>query len=686
MVWAAVLLPLTILFPNQKILDFDAKATAIGPLLERLSAQTGAKLKASPKIAQEIVFVRAKGVELKDLKARLAEALSAEWTRDGVTDVLTRTPAIEKQIWKSQVAYRRKLVEEALKDAQRRVALKFDAKALAIGLLAQGSGADSQSDPAAARRRFEAEKDLFSRGPMSRLLDRLVLACNPDDLAAVGPYERHIFKLNPTQMQRGIDRSKFEAAMAAFSVEQQAWIDEAAKVTFPDSQDGRMVSDPRSQLRNGTTLSGISLEVRRGEMTALFNANLTSEAAQPFGNTVLMQTMFADPARKFLDSQMTPAAANTEDPVVELSVDSREFQDRMSEAFMSRQPAALTPRMRGLMLGVESNDPLSWTVSDALSTYAESRKVNVVAALPDQALTIAFSVARQQPLRAGQFMRGLLDSGTVDLHEKDGWAVIVPGDRVEAALDFTPRAAVAELMKSVFAAGRLDIHDYARYAFQSKRLNRGGLGEYFLAMYDRSFLGASDRTDWKSLQLYGSFSPMEQRAMESGGRYPYSGMSPDQRTIVERIVYWYRLTRGQINADGEIASSNVWSVEPTDSFAMGVPSSCVVVAKAKSSPTIVAYGKGADGQIRPLRSLDAYTLATIEAEIVGNSDRMSQYGVAGLAGYAPGANSILTLRVEVTPGVWAQSDITVPDFDANAVPVPWDKLPDPYPKQIEAAI
>ncbi len=83
-----------------------------------------------------------------------------------------------------------------------------------------------------------------------------------------------------------------------------------------------------------------------------------------------------------------------------------------------------------------------------------------------------------------------------------------------------------------------------------------------------------------------------------------------------------------------------------------------------------------------LRSIDPYTLAVVENEIVGNPGRMASYGVANLVGYAPGAEKLVTIRIELAAGVWKESTITVSDYDPNATPVPWDKLPEPYAKQI----
>ncbi|MCO5298108.1 MAG: hypothetical protein M9921_14765 [Fimbriimonadaceae bacterium] len=682
MVWVAAFLPLLGHCLGPDAVDFDAKAAPLGQVLERLAAGTGSKLAASPKIAREIVFVHVQGVRLDELKAKLAEAVVGEWTREGETEVLGRGPAQERAIRSEHLAYRRKLVDAALKDAQAELEHPYNARALAAGFAALPTEASVRNDLTAGRARYLRERSLIAQGPLSRLLKRLVLACDPRDLAAVGPFSRALFTTSPTQMQRGFDRKKFDAAVALFAKEQQAWIDEAAKVTLaPDP--GATVSDPRTQLRFSPSQSRFVLEVRRGEMTALFNVNLQIGKA-PWGQ-IVNQASFADPARSFMDAHMLPGPPLADDREVELSPDSREFEDAFRIAAEAATPATITPKLRQLMLGVETNDPLSWVVSDALAAYAEVKGVNLVAAVPDRALTWAHFMARGQPLRVKTFMQALLGSETVRLDETEGWAVLVPADRFEAALDFTPRSAVAALVKSVFEHGRLDMKEYARYAFASKRLNRGGIGDWFLAMIDRSVLGASDRTDWNGLRLYGSLSELQQRDLEAGARLPYAGMNLEQRAIIERIVFGGEI-RSEVQTGSGITKLSATSVEPTDAFPTGVPATCVVTGRSLVHPTLVAYGKDAEGTVRPLRGLDPSNLAGIELNVRGDPEQMAIYGVANLVGYAPGADKKVMLRVEVVPGVWTESVITIADYDPKANPVSWEQLPEPYREQIAKAI
>lgn len=682
MVILAAILAVTGLQPIQSpsSIDFEASAATLDQVLTKLSIQSGSRLRAAPIIAKELIFIHVKGVRLDDLKARIAEAAKATWEKREDAEYLIRSPEVARAIKTEHLAYRRKLVDEGLGQARRSLETPFNAMALASGLATLPSRNETRNDPVAAQSAYNRERDLFAQGPRARLLNRLILACHPDDLAAIGPHERAIFTATPTPMQRGFDSKKLRQAFELFGAEQTAWIEEAAKAAFPQDPEGRMVSDPRTQLRPGPTIDGFALEVRRGEMTALFNVNLIGRTP---GN-VLTQASFADSARNFLNAQMTPTAPNPNDPVVEFSGDALEFARTAKEAFSSRLSPQLSKRMREMALGVEVNDPLSWTVSDALHAYARSKSVNLVVSPPDSMLSIAMFVSQAQPLRAGAFMKALVESATLAKTEREGWEVYVPADRYESMIDFTPRAATATLVREALAENAFDIQDYATYAFRSKRLNRGGLGDLFLAMIDRSYLGASDRTDWDSLRLYGSLSEQKRRELEAGARIPFAGMTEEQRSIVHRIAFQREIRSERQTGEGSISSSS--PIEPTIAFPNGVPSGSTVGARVTTNPVLVAYGRDADGTLKPLRAIDEFTLASYEVDSAGDPQLKERYGLAGLTGFALGNHRLIALKVEFAPSIWRESLITVSDYPRDANPVAWNALPEPYRKRIYDAI
>lgn len=664
-------------------MDFEAGATSVAAVVAKLGEQTHTKMKASPKVGAEIVFVRTKGVKLEELKGKLAEAIYGSWTTDGDTLVLTRQPADERAIWARHVALRRKYLDSELERIQKLVAVPFDASGLAKGL--QALGKEEPRDPAAARKRHQQESTLFAKGPASRLLYRLLLACNPDDLAGIGPYSRTVFRLNPTAMQKGFSPAKYGQALADFAKEQRDWKDEAALANFGTDRGSSVVSDPRIQLDYGDlSQAEPGLDISRSEMAALFSANLMGEPGQ-FGRRVMSQASLADPSRKFLDAMIASPPAGREDPVVALSPHSQEFLRMLKVTFMRGEGEPLSEKSLELLLHPDEIDPLSFGTNEVLRLYGETEKVNVVAAIPDSALGVLWFNAQESSLKLYQGLNAILRSGTVDLKEGAGWAVFTHGDPYETPASFTPRGPMTAFMKSLVAKGRLDLRDYARFAFQSGRVARTGLSEYYMAFFDRSALGALDRTDWNGLSLYGSFNETLQKGLDEGKRIPIGPMTAAQKAVIRRVAYAGEIQSETQQGDGSAMLTNP-TVEPTEAFAAGLPATGVVTARTKSTPTVVAYGKAANGKVRPLRGLNVWTLATVENEVLGDPRKMQSYGVSGLVGYAPGADKMVALRVELMPNVWKEMPLTMPEYDASARPVRWDQLPEPWPKQIRDAI
>lgn len=669
---------------TQAKIDFDVKAMQVAPLLAQLSKQTGSKLTANARIGQQILFIRAHEVTLPDLKARIAEALDATWSKVDDREILERTPGQDKALWTKHLAARRKLVDVALGRAKKDLEKPFDAKTLAAAVASLPTQAQTQADPAAARRSYEVQKSFASKAPMSRFLNRLLLAANPDDLAAVGPYERAVFRVKPTKRQKGIAPSGYDAAVAAFAKEQALWIDAAAQLPSSEGS-STSIQDPRAGLNvSPGDVANVKLELIRGDAAGLFYANLYKEQQSGFSFPIA-QNSYSSPEREFLDGQMNAKPPGEDDPLVDLSPDSKAFQARLTEIFVSAQPNAPKPEILSLLMSADTKDILSFAVSDGLMAFAQSKNQNMVASLPDSAFAIAAFLSTTHPVHVKELVDALTRSGTLDFSEKGSWTLATPTDRVEADLQFTPRAPVATLIKAVTEKGRLDVRDYAKYAYGSGRISRMGLGDWYLMLLDRAFLAGVDHTDWNGLRLFGSFSEAEQGRLISGERFAFPGLRSDQRAIVDRIVYSGEI-RSEVQAGGGASTTNRAPLEPTEAYANGLPAKGAVAARSRDLQVLVAYSKGTDGKTRPLRSVNVGTLAYIEQEVVGNPAKMAAYWVPGLVGYAPGTDVLLTLRVELDPGLWKEIAMTVPNYDSRATPLPWTKLPEPYPAQIKDAI
>ncbi len=649
---------------------FAGSAMPVWKIVRELEHQGAKSLTVDAKIRSEVVFIRSSQEGLSAVKAKLASALNATWVKEPSSEVLRRLPAQDKELLEQHRTRRLKEVNKAMEAARLSLKEPFDARTLAQGLadLKPAASDDRQGQI----RVSQLERKLFAQGPAARLLKSLLLACKPEDLAAIGPYERGVFTIHPTKKQYGFDKARFDAVARQFAKEQSEWVEAAAAVAFPKNSNGGTVSDPRLQTQIAPDAAqAVHLNVVRGDMTGLFLVNLVADD----GLATLAQDNVADSAREFLDGQMTPEPADPNDPVVKYTSKATEDLIKHAQAmFGVGGEDAMSPELQFVLQHPDEVDPQDLVVADTFRAYAAKVNKNVVAWLSDDAFNWLTFMAVQRPLRAQAGIDGLVRSGTLTKDENGNWLIYRPLDSVTAKAGFTPREAMATLVQTMTRKGSLFLSDYASYAFATHRINRSGLGEVWLMLLDRSYGSMLDHTDWNGLKLYGSLTPEQQRAMEGGAEYRLMTLSPEQRSICERVVYGREL-RSESFIDNGTTQQLSASIEPTEAFPNGLPDHGTLSAKVKSMPIIYAYGKGTDGTVRPLRSVNEATIAAIETQVVGKADQMAQYGVKGLVGYAMGGQKTVLLRVNLDKGLWREFTIMEPVYDPNAKPGKWSELP-----------
>ncbi len=664
-------------------IDFSCKATSLRAALTSLSQATGHKLEANGVVADQVVMLEVHDVSLQDLKERIAAVVAGTWERKNDREIIQRLPKQSDAIVADYRAKRKKLLAAEQERFRKLVEKPFQAKVLLQGLANLGNEPSPGGERAESIAYWEKQRNLFEAGPLARLLRRLFVATSLDDLATVGPYERHIFTPKPTKRQKGISKAKFDQAVAAYRQEQTAWAEICRGVDFGEDTRGRMVSDPRTQLKHDPNAAEFQFIYSRGDMTGLGMINLRgADDPNTGGRYIIAQADLAGPEREFMNASMKPESVSADDPAIRLSEDSKVMDKAFMGMMATRKNVALSPEIYALVLNPETKDPLSFSVTDALRDYADSKNSNFIASLPDSLFSWMFFATSRRAGRLGVVMDTFRRTGALEFEEKDGWILATPGYRYEDELNFTPRKAMGDLVRSTAKRGTMDTVDFATFAFRSNRISRRGLESLYLGFLDTANLSLMDRNDWNTFRLYGGFSPEQRKALEADGSVPTRGMSPQLQAIVDRIVYSNEV-RSETTAPGGSYSTSNHIIEPTEVYANGLPVGAALTGKASTSPTLVAYGKGPNGKPKGLRTLDAHNLANVETNVIGNPELMKSYGVPDLLGYALGQQKNIRLRLLLEPGIWRESMISVNVFDETATPVPWDKLPEEWVKQIK---
>lgn len=662
-------------------IDIEFRAGSLRSALTEISQKSGQKLETDGVLAEQIVYVKVRDVDVEELKKRLATAVIGTWEKKDDRQILKRLPSQQQAIRSEYLATRERLIGTELKKFEKQLEKPFQAKELAQGLAGLGSQPGAGADRAQSMAYWQKYNALILNGPMSRFARRLVLCAKPSDLAKVGPYERWIFTTTPTKRQMPIDKAKYEAALKAYAKEQSAWSEAARNYDFGEDSGGRMVSDPRAQVDYDPNARDFRFAFSRGDMTGLGMINVLGGFDPSGSRQIVTQIDLAGPEREFLNSVSQPQASSGAGPLVNFSPESKTMLDGYMGMMSQRKSPILKPELKALLLDPEHYDPLSFGVSDILHDYAESTKSNLVASLGDSIFSWSIFVMSQQSPRLHIAIEAFRKTGGVVFNEADGWAVLTPGYRYEEELNFTPRKPLGNLTRATAKRGVLDMVDFSEFAYKSNRVQRRGMETFYLGMLDTSTLSLMDRSDWNTFKLYGGLSPEQRNLIDQNGTVTVKGLSPAMLAIVDRMVYNTEIRSETSSASGVTRLGNV--VEPTEAYANGLPLEAVIAGDSSSVETIVAYGRGADGKAKPLRSLDAYNLASIETDVVGKPELMANYGVPDLLGYAMGKQKMLRLRLLLEPGLWREGTIVLNDFDATAKPVTWDKLPEDIVKQIK---
>ena len=657
------------LAPN---ISFEAKAGSVGPILEQLSAQTGTKFKSTPSLARETLLVKVKDVSLADLKLKLAEALDAKWVTEAGTEYLKREQAQVQEIKNRHLNLRQQYLEAELAKLQNEVETPFDPAGLASGLQSMVFSSGEPVEDGSSRAQKRMRRSLVRQSPTSRLLNRILLACDPNQLAAIEPYERRLFVVSPTRRQGGIDPKKLSFALAEFAINQSKWRRATAGLNIPRELSYSEGIDPRGQIAIPPNLGGLlQLEVIRSDMPGLFVAELYYY--RPDGRPEpLFQRWVGAPEPLLKDPSSAP---NHEDPEVRISPSSQVLLD-LQEARSKRNAMSISDAERTALLHPDQEDPLSFLASDCLIAIAASKQTNLVATIPDDAFQVVNTMAQNRQLQVQRVRDALMDGGVVSFTDSPGWSIVKPCDQYESSLTYTPRPILANMMASLDSQGWLNVEAYSEYAFGTQRVSPYGVGEQYLALFEPSVMTPIVRLDWDTLRLYGSLSSSQKLTLNSGRPWLVSNLSKAQKSLVDRIIYRSALNSEDILTETE--SSLGPRIEPTTEFVDGLPAESALSIRGKPGQALFAYGRTKTGKIKTFGPVTTYQVPWLE--------NGTAYWMKGVVGYALHKQRKVAFRIEVGEGNWKEILLNIPEYNAALKPVPWTQLPPLYVKTIQSNI
>lgn len=669
---------------------FSSKAGSVVKVVDALAKQTGAKIAASPSIANEIVLVSVKDVPLDSLLAKLADVVSGKWelAGDGI-----------RYLKYSDDVFRRRSREA---QDRRAAALKKD---IADSLKA---AAESEKEAAQGLEGMEMPEMPWSRSDqwVLKVLSRI----DPQKIVGVGD-ARIVFASSPTRTQ--LPLPNISDLIGPMIAEHNKMVEANAKAAAETREEDPRTVEERAQEERMKQLFGglfsqedkpivglpakVILVVKRGGLTGMFGASAELAFFDAQGNRIYSASSSVDlgdatgTMGRIIESVM-PAEANQEPKVdttkpVEFSAESQEMMRLFNMNGMSAMFGEGGPKVSdGLMAKLRKPtefDPLSFGITDSLLFVASDRKLNVVAALPD-AITGMADLMTGNGLTVGAFVQNLQDNRALAVETKDGWFTVRPFDPESTKWLRVNRKALETLIDAG-SNGPPSMEAMAAYALENESPMKTEIVMPYVTLFVPSMLMdmMMGGGGWNVLRLYGTLDASQRGVLRAGGRLPFGSLLPAQRHHVEEMVYGVETSLEVVDPEkpkeelpGIMRAAGAFfgggggvdfRTEPTEVMPNGLPVQGAVVGLLEKVPIMTP----ANGFLSKM-GFDASMVAMLSMaqQSPEAASEMPEFGPMRL-----GERTILNLRFVVAPSVEQSSRISTDAASSDKGTYTFDNLP-----------
>lgn len=572
-VLALVCLAATSVIAQSKPITYSSSGGSAKQVLADLSLKTGLKLQANPQTQSEFLYINVKDVSRDQLLDHIAWSVWGSWKKEGNTYTLVRTDsdriAAEREAIRLEIeAFRKGLSKKSqeltkLSDFSEEAAKQLVAKADAALKTLRPDGDNSRA--------ITSLSSLVRSAPVRRLMLGLITQMTPEELAKLPSEVPVVFSNRPTRMQRGLG-SGANGAISRFLREESAWREAARTANLPSN----------AELVEKYGLSGMPDYDYEGEPNRLLfevrrsgrvpgSAQLRLFVTNAKGDVVAQQ-------REILASEDLTARSSTpsKDVVVQLT----EAEVQLPHSLPNLN--LLDDHNLNRLLAPDQNDPLSLFVSPVLNAYCRAKKINMVASLPDEAMTLS-----------------ILGS-----HGR------LPASQVEKCLDLMAQSK-AESGLTSWRTSNLSV-------YQSLRSNRQDLRAYYRRHTQLTGLTLDEKGDWavrlpitgsdyslvaglaevvhrsatgqkehgevypEVLRLFGSLNPA-QRKRTRGDGLSLNELTKSQVDLLAELTYGAD-TQFQVGSD--VASFSPLMSLPTEVLPDGIPSDLKITLSAEPMEVI----------------------------------------------------------------------------------------------------
>lgn len=504
---------------THQVVDFERKAARVPIVLEELAAKTGRRLACDGVFDNEVVVIRAIGVEPQRLLDRLAQATAGKWeVRSGRETLI---PDLDRRAREesSRIATREKTIQQALDRLAEELAAPYDAKrldAVREFFEQENSGADY---------RLYAQNERM--GPLTRACARAAIALGAKRLTQAERGKRFVFSLAPNRLQEQwtTPAGFWDTLRHEWDVLQQTtsgWSDRAVAHLRPSTVRVEGGAETTDLGAIGAAWLSISDPLQSRTISPIELTIVSPDGRIERSGSLRFNSLSAS----------TPAPPASEAPNVELPLDPRtsEFVEAMKESY--RQVRTGIPKGSPLyrhLIDPLAHDPLELG-SEIYIGFAKARGLNLVANLNDNSFYRA-TAQRTAPLTARLFESS--NRPFFAWTEDAGWLVLSPSQPSEARRNRDDRKALARLFQGIDQDGRVDLDERAQYLLSRPYAASSSFGPAIGCLLDASLDRNSFATGEDAQRVWATLTPTQKRT----GKLLFGQLDAKGRAFAERAIY-----------------------------------------------------------------------------------------------------------------------------------------------------
>ena len=534
---------------QEKLVTFEAKAGSVGEMLKSLSGNAGVAVEAAPAMAAEIVLVSVKDMPVQKLLDQIAIVTVGTWQKEG--ELLRLVPDVAKR------------------RAQAVTMASNDLKEIQTGLKKL---AESLNPPKEGQNQGSAEEQMFGMfGQQTRtgtqVIARLAAGLNAQTLANIEAGQRIVYSSTPTRMQVPLPNAGAANQLVA------KWISENNEIAAKTANTG-------TEIPPGLGMSAEEMEALGSMWGDMFARpkKITEAPAKVLlvasrsgggwmqmfgmGESVTLKVLVFDKEGNVMLQQdhsledysemMVPDPSEEEEPPTEETPaqEPKETPIKFSETALAMQKifnisdarqiteSSIDPKIEAVLMRPDLHEPLSFTVSEAILASAAHKKMDVIASVPDDAISFMSSFGGEA-LTIESFLAMFEDNEMLVLKEEAGlWTIS------SANIDATNKARINRTsLASIIAASRSksvpSLDDIADFAAANEDPLSNGIAMTYLTAFAPSLMqaGFGQGMNWKMLRLYGQMGPGQRQMMKDGKPMSFASLSPQQSETVRKMVF-----------------------------------------------------------------------------------------------------------------------------------------------------